>query len=178
MRSLTSTSEPPLAGEAQPDADPYQVAREIGLRALDRRAYGRAELGEYLTRRGADREVITRLLDRFTEVGLLDDEAYANQWVESRHRARSKRALSMELRRKGLDAQVIDEAVGQLDGNDESAAAHELARRRAEALVKQPYEVALRRVVSALGRRGFASELAWAAAKQALAKTHPASRDD
>lgn len=165
------TSEPPVSSEPQPDADPYQIAREIGLRALDRRAYGRAELGEYLARKGAEPEIVTRVLDRFTDVGLLDDEAYASQWVESRHRMRglSRRALTQELRRKGLDEEVIDEAVGQLDHGDDSAAAHELARRRARTLAKQPYDVALRRVVSALGRRGFSSELAWTAAKAALA---------
>ena len=70
------------------DPDPYSVTREIALKALDRRAYARAELGDYLARKGAAVDVIGRVLDRFEEVGLIDDGAFASQRVESRHRVR------------------------------------------------------------------------------------------
>lgn len=154
--------------EAEPD--PYSITREMALKALDQRAYGRAELGEYLRRKGAPAEVVEQLLDRFADVGLVDDAALASQWVESRHRVRKlpRRALVAELRRKGLDEDVIAAAVAPVDGDAEACVARELARTKARSLSGQPYEVALRRLVGTLGRRGFSGELAWSAAKSAL----------
>ncbi|MGI5952455.1 MAG: regulatory protein RecX [Brooklawnia sp.] len=155
----------------EPPADPYAVTREMALRALERRAYGRAELGDRLRRKGAAEEVVEQVLNRFVEVGLLDDAAFAAMWVEQRHRLRKlpRRALVAELRRKGIDQEVIDEAVGVIDHDAEAEAAMQLAASRARSLARQPYEVALRRLVGALGRRGFGSQLAWQAARQALA---------
>lgn len=153
-----------------PDADPYEIAREIALHALERRAHGRAELANHLARRGTDPEIIERVLDRFTEVGLLDDVTYARQLVESRYRVRgmSKRALRLELRRRGLADHIVLAAVDQLDSCDETRAAHGFAERRVRAMSGLPSEVALRRLASALTRRGFSGELAWQAAQAAV----------
>jgi len=163
-----------------PEPDPYSVTREMALKALDRRAYGRAELGSYLQRKGAADEVIERVLDRFEQVGLLDDAAFANQWVESRHRGRKlpRRALVAELRRKGLDDDVIAGAVAAIDHDAEADAALQLATAKARALAGQPYDVALRRLVGTLGRRGFSGDLAWRTAKQVLAERPDAGSDD
>lgn len=146
------------------------MSREIALRALDRRAYGRTELGRYLARKGATDEVIDRLLDRFEQVGLLDDEAFASQLVDARHRGRQlpRRALIAELRRKGLNEEVIADAVAPIDQEAEQRAALELARRKARSLSGLDYDVALRRLVGVLGRRGFSGELAWKTAKTVL----------
>lgn len=154
----------------QDEPDAHSITREIALKALDRRAYGRAELGQYLLRKGACADVVERVLDRLAEVGLIDDEAYANLWVESRHRGRKlpRRALVAELRRKGLDEDIIASAVAPIDRDAEALAARALAHAKARAVTGQPYEVALRRLVGTLGRRGFTGEMAWAAAKEAL----------
>ena len=72
---------------AGPDAepDPYLVTKEIALKALDRRAYGRVELANYLARKGAPEDAVDRVLARFEEWPL-DDAAFAKQWVDSRYR--------------------------------------------------------------------------------------------
>lgn len=159
-------------GPAQAEPDPYSFTREIALRALDRRAYARAELARYLARKGAPEQAIDQVLDRFTEVGLLDDAAFAAQWVEQRHQSRKlpRRALVAELGRKGLDSDVIDAAVAPIDRAAEARAAAQLAASKARGLMTQPYDVALRRLVGVLGRRGFSGEIAWQAAKRALAE--------
>lgn len=166
--------EPELPEQVEPD--PYSLTREIALKALDRRAYGRAELGVYLARKGAAEQLIAQVLDRFEEVGLLDDEVYANQWVETRHRGRRlpRRALVAELRRKGLSEDVITQAVAPIDRQAEALAAQQLAELKARSLAGQPYEVALRRLVSALARRGYGGDLAWSAAREALANRQDA----
>lgn len=117
------------------------------------------------------------MLNRFEEVGLLDDQSFADQWVESRHRGRKlpRRALVVELRRKGLDDDVIDQAVAVIDRDAEATAALELAASKVRGLAGQPYDVALRRLVGVLSRRGFGGEQAWSAAKSVLAEWTPAS---
>ena len=85
-------------------ADPEQVARTILLRRLEAAPRTRAELATTLRERNVPDEVALRVLDRFEEVGLIDDRVFARMWVESRQRGRnlSGRALRSELRRKGV----------------------------------------------------------------------------
>ncbi|WP_341728407.1 regulatory protein RecX [Brooklawnia sp.] len=146
------------------------MTREIALRALDRRAYGRVELAQYLARKGAEHDPIEQVLRRFEEVGLINDTAFAQQWVDTRQRGRllPRRALTVELRRKGIDEETIAEAVAPVDHEVEADSALEFARRKARSAAGLDREVALRRIAGALGRRGFSGELAWSSARQAL----------
>ncbi len=118
--------------QAAIDADPVGVAREICLRLLTERARTRHELAQALQRRGIPDEAATTVLSRFDEVGLIDDAAFAGQWVRSRHRARglSRRAIAMELRRKGVDDEVAGEALAEVDGDAEEERAYELVVRK------------------------------------------------
>ena len=65
---------------------------------------------------------------------------------------------------------MIAEAVAPIDRDAEARVAAELAAAKARSLAGQPYEIALRRLVGVLGRRGFAGDLAWQAAKEALSE--------
>ncbi|MGZ4438230.1 MAG: regulatory protein RecX, partial [Nocardioidaceae bacterium] len=67
-----------------PEADAEAVARKILLDQLTGQARSRAELTTKLARKGVPPEIGERLLDRFEEVGLVDDAAFARSWVESR----------------------------------------------------------------------------------------------
>ncbi len=108
-----------------PDADPEAVARQILLRRLTDQPRSRAELAESLAKRHVPDDVAKRLLDRFTEVGLIDDEAFARAWVQSRMTGKglAGRALAMELRRKGIDEELVREVLDDLDPQQEDAAA-------------------------------------------------------
>ena len=83
------------------------------------------ELADKLAKRGVPHDLAADLLDRFTEVGLIDDGAYARQWVESRHRSRglAPRALAQELRRKGVGDDEAKAALEQIDDDDQRTAA-------------------------------------------------------
>ena len=78
----------------------------------------------------------TRLLDRFEEVGLVDDDAFARAWVASRQPGKglARRALAQELRRKGIDDEVAREALDEIDPADEEAAARVLVRKKLRTL--------------------------------------------
>lgn len=151
--------EPPDDGPAAQDAepDPEAVARAIVLRRLTGAAQSRAQLADALARRDVPADVATRVLDRFTEVGLVDDQEYARMFVRSRHAERglSRRALAVELRRKGIDDETAAAALADLDDEDEEVAARALVRRRLRTTTSLDPAVRVRRVYGALGRKGY-----------------------
>jgi regulatory protein len=150
-----------LAAAADAEPDPESVARAIALRQLTAAPRSRAQLAEAMAKRDVPEDVADRVLDRFTEVGLVDDAAYAEILVRSRHaeRGMSRRALAMELRRKGVDDEVAREALEQVDDADEEQAARALARKKLRATRGLDREVRLRRAYGALGRRGYGGSL-------------------
>ena len=164
----TEASEPP--DPADPDADPESVARTIALRMLERQPRTRLELARAMARRGVPADVAAAVLDRFTEVGLVDDEAFAQAWVESRHRGRglAKRALSAELRRRGVEESVLAEAVAHVTDDDERAAARALVERKLRSMTSLPRDVQLRRLSGMLARKGFGSGVAMSVVREVL----------
>ncbi len=150
------------------------VARAIALRQLTASPKTRAQLGDGLARRGVSQEVAESLLNRFEQVGLLDDAEYARMWVESRHAGRglSRRALEHELRARGIEVDLVREAVAVVDGEAEFAAACALLRRRVPtSRVEDPVKRD-RRLLGLLARKGYSSELAHRALKTVLAEAN------
>jgi regulatory protein len=161
-------SEPDLGSDPEPD--PESVARTIGLRLLEARPRTRSELATAMARRGVPEDVADTVLTRFTEVGLIDDAEFAHAWVDSRHRGRGlpRRALAAELRRKGVDPGIVDEALESVSTDDEAQAAAALVRRRLRSMSGLPRDVQLRRLVGMLNRKGFGGSLSYAVARRAL----------
>lgn len=162
-------SEPPADALGE-DADPESVARKILLDQLSIKARSRHELEERLARRNVPEEVATRLLDRFEEVGLVDDEAFARAWVESRQRTRSlaRTALAVELRRKGIDDETTKSVLAEVDPDDEEAAARLLVQKKLRTLRGLDPQVATRRLVGMLARKGYSPGLAYTVVRQEL----------
>lgn len=156
--------EPPATGAAAQDAEPdhESVARSIALRMLTGAARSRKQLAEAMARKGVDDETSARVLDRFEEVGLVDDAAYAAAFVRSRHAERglARRALALELRRRGIAAEHAEQALAEVSDDQEQLRAEELARARWQALAGHDDEVRTRRVVGLLGRKGYSPGLA------------------
>jgi regulatory protein len=138
------------------------VARAVCLRLLTGQPRSRAELAAALARRGVPAEAAERVLGRFAEVGLIDDRAFAAAWVDSRHAGRGlgRRALTAELRRRGIDDPTAAAAVATIDPGTEEATARALVRRRLGSGVELAPEVRARRAVAMLARRGYPAELA------------------
>jgi regulatory protein len=169
---------PPDPASDGPDADPESVARTILLDALTGQARSRKELRDKLAKRDVPDELAERLLDRFGEVGLVDDRAFARAWVESRQRSRglARRALAQELRRKGVDDETARTALDELDPDQEAQAASELVRRRARSMRTLDPAVATRRLVGMLARKGYSPGLAYRIVRDVLGE--PAGADD
>lgn len=158
------------ADDREQPRDQAEVAREICLRQLAVRPRTRAELATALRRRGIADDVVAAVLDRYDEVGLIDDAAFARAWVTSRHHGRglARRALARELRQRGVDANAAGEALDELDDSTEAATARALVDRKLRTVRGEPEQV-FRRLVGMLARKGYPPGVAIRSVKDALA---------
>jgi len=156
--------------EADVEADPESVARTIVLRQLTMTARTRSELASTLAKREVPVDVANRVLDRMSEVGLIDDAAYAQEWVRQRQQGRglARRALANELRRKGVDDELALEALAQVSDDTERASAFALAERKARASRGQPHDKRVRQLVGMLARKGYGSGVAFSVVREVL----------
>ena len=155
---MTKSCPPPSTSEVSRE----EQARALCLRLLTARARTRAELAGQLAKRGYPNDVSDRVLDRLGHVGLVDDVDFAQQWVLSRrvNAGKGKRALAAELRTKGVDDEVITEALAGIDAGAERERAEQLVRDklRREKLGDDPK--VMRRLVGMLARRGYSQSVA------------------
>ncbi|MFD8215532.1 recombination regulator RecX [Streptomyces sp. NPDC059697] len=158
------------AEKGEPPGDPAERARAICLRLLTGTPRTRKQLADALRKREIPDDVADEVLSRFEEVGLINDGAFADAWVESRHHGRglARRALARELRTKGVDSTLIDEAVGQLDSEQEEATARELVARKLRSTRGLDRDKRLRRLAGMLARKGYSEGMALRVVRQAL----------
>lgn len=170
----------PHAPEIDADVDPESVAREICLRLLAAAPRSRAELARALGRRRVPPAAAEAVLDRLTEVGLIDDAAFATAWVQSRHAGRGlgRRALAAELMARGVDRDVVGAAVAKVDPESERAAAEALVRRRLAATTGLDYQTRVRRLTNTLIRRGYAPQVALDVVRASLAAANAGADAD
>lgn len=149
--------------------DDPAVVLEAAARFLEARARSVGEVRRRLTSAGYRADLIEGAIERMTELGMLDDETFARTWIESRDRARPRgeRALSEELRVRGVDRTVIVAALEERratasDAGEDSvpsadeAAAERLLARHARALERVADPRARRqRAYTLLARNGF-----------------------
>ena len=142
------------------------VVLEAALRFLEARQRSTVEVRTRLNRAGYRPDLVEGAIARLIELGMLDDQAFARAWVESRDRAhpRGERALQRELRMKGIDPEVV---AGTLEDRQadrpeaDLAAASRLLARNASQLGRVPDPRSRRqRAYALLGRNGFDSETA------------------
>lgn len=140
------------------------------LRILTAAPKSRAELAQSLARKGYPEHVVLPLLDRYEEVGLVDDAQYAEMIVRTRHAERglSRRAISSELRRRGIAEDVSSTALEQVDDDSEADAARDLARARLRRTAGLDRDVRVRRAVGALARKGYSPGLAFEVVQREL----------
>ena len=160
--------EPGSAGTAEagpPTAAPESLARTIALRQLTAGPRTRHQLAEAMAAKGIPAETIAIVLDRFGAVGLIDDQAFAQSWVESRHAGRGlgRQVLRQELRGKGVDDELIAAAVGSVSDDDELTAARALVRRKLRSMSTLDEQTRTRRLLGQLARRGYGAGVAFAA---------------
>jgi regulatory protein len=141
----------------------HQVLRYLGMRPRST-----AEIRRYLAGKDYDPALIDHVIARVTDAGYLDDQAFADFWVENRmrFRPRSARALRHELREKGVEPAVIDRALAALD---ESDAAWDAVSGRLERWRNLDEREFAHKLIGYLSRRGFSYAVARATCDRAWA---------
>ncbi len=164
---------------ADAEADPEAVARAIVLRQLTLGPRSRAQLEEKLRSRGCPESAAEAVLDRLTEVGLVDDQAYAHMMVnaQTQRRGLARRALSHELRRKGIDDEAIADAIAQINPADEEERARELVTKKLRTLHGLDADVQKRRLAAMLARKGYSSSMSRRVIREELDRAPEHRRD-
>ncbi|TLP58808.1 regulatory protein RecX [Microbispora triticiradicis] len=158
------------AASEGPPADPEAVARAICLRLLTMAPRTRAQLADALRKRDVPEEAANAVLERFSEVGLIDDEAFAAEWVTSRHAGRglARRALAQELRRRGVAEETVEDALERLDPDEETETARRLVERKLAGTRGVEPQARMRRLVGMLARKGYSPGLAFRIVREAI----------
>jgi regulatory protein len=153
------------------EPDPHDLARQIVLRQLAMAPRSRAELAQKLAQRDCPADVAAAVLDRMTEVGLVDDEAYALTLVRSQQAGRglAKRALARQLHNKGIEDDLADAALASISDADERDRARALVDKKLHAMHGFGIEVQTRRLAGMLARKGYSPSLTYAVIREAIA---------
>lgn len=159
----------PAEPEELTDEQYASRGRAILLRQLTASAKSRAQLKAKMLEKDVPGPIAEELLDRFEEIELVDDEAFADGWVRSRARSRglARGAIKRELREKGVDDETAQAALEQIDDADEEERARELVRTklRPESMGADR-DRALRRLVGMLARKGYAGSMSFRIARE------------
>jgi len=162
------TPGPPPASKAE--TDPRSYARTVVLRRLSSTPRTRKDLHDDLIKREIPEAIADEVLDRFTELGLINDSDYAELFVASRRRSRgtARPILRQELRRKGVGDDEIHAALEDISDEDEFARARSLVLSKHPALARFDAATKQRRLMSLLMRRGYSGSVAAAAIRAEL----------
>lgn len=134
--------------------DEVTRAVDYAARLLARRPYSSAEIRQRLGARRFSASVVDQALTRLTELGYVDDRAFARYWIESRERSspRGRQALRYELRQKGIADEVIESALAETNPLDSAVRAAQSAVRRWRGLSRAAFR---QKLGAFLSRRGF-----------------------
>lgn len=139
----------------------------------------RRQLEDKLRQKGCEDDVARAVLDRLEQVGLVDDAAYARMLVRSRQETKglAPRALSQELRRKGVAEELIEDALAEFSPDDQHGRARELVDKRLRTMKGLDRQVQTRRLAGFLGRKGYDSHVAFRVINEALDELPEHQRD-
>lgn len=151
-------------------AEQLAKARQIVYDRLAVQARSRFDLEQALAKKQVPAEVAAAILDKFEAAGLVDDAEFARSWVQGRQRSKglSSRVLAMELKRKGIDDELVREALQDLDPEVEVEAAHRLVQTKLRAMSKLDDTTKIRRLTGMLARKGYSPQVAFEVVRHEL----------
>ncbi len=174
-RSEGSQSRSDPAANPSPAAhsgdEELERARDICLAQLSYSPHTRSQLADAMRRRGVDAAVAADVLGRLAAVGLIDDEAFAAAWVDSRHRGRGVGPLKIanELRTRGIAPDLAAASIETITPDQQRAAARAIVDKRLAMIRGGPTAVRAQRLVGVLARRGYPPAIAYEVVREALA---------
>jgi regulatory protein len=162
LQDLISATEAVSFAHQSLGPDPHSEARNIVLNQLNFMPRSRKELETALTKRNIEADVAKIVLDRFEEIGTVDDAAFAELLVRSRCNTKrvSRSVLRQQLRQKGVDQEIIEDALMVVTDEDELRMATELVEKKLRAMSNLEPEVRKRRLFGLLARKGYGTHIA------------------
>jgi regulatory protein len=146
--------------------EPREVLMFLGLNFISYRVRSRKEIIDYLkkqiTKKKYDPGLLEVVSTRLEEMGYIDDQKFAEAWVDGRRRGKKKgiSALKMELNAKGIDTTVIESVLGSRDHQEELELARSAVAKKVVHWQKLPTLACKKKVYEYLRRRGFSSSIA------------------
>lgn len=136
-----------------------EKAKICAFRLLKFRIRSKSEMETRLKQKKFSLIIIREVLDFLTDLGYLNDLTFARSWISNRQqlKPRSKRLITFELRQKGIDPKVIEQAFSSTAHNSDAEIVQELAMRKYAKLKAFSPEIAQRRLIGYLERKGFNS---------------------
>ena len=161
----TRLSQDDLLGNPQADPfsqDQHSQARNIVLNQLNFMPRSRKELEITLAKRKIDADVANEVLDRFVEINVINDADFAELLVRSRCNTKkvSRSVMRQQLRQKGVDQEIIEEALLAVTDDDELRMATELVEKKSRAMNQLDPQVRKRRLFGLLARKGYGTAIA------------------
>lgn len=162
-----------------PHEEQVDRAKTTILNILSMVTKTQSQLEKRLSEKGYSDIVIEEAIDRMIEVGVIDDASFARTYASSRHQGRglARRAISRELHQKGIDQEMIDEALESVDDDAERERAVELVRKQARTTAHLETQVRVRRLVGMLARKGYPGSVAFGVVKEVLAEEDASVND-
>ena len=142
----------PLKELAEEDA--FSRALTASYELLGRSEKTEKQLREYLAKKEYDEKTADRVIDRLTELGYLDDRAYAERFTEN-CRSMGKRAIRCKLISRGVPRDVIEEALAEIPEENFRDDALRLAERQQARVASLPLREQKRKLGDFLARRGY-----------------------
>ena len=162
LEDLISATEAVSLAHENSAQDPHSEARNIVLNQINFMPRSRRELEVTLAKRNVEDEIAKSVLDRFVEIGLVDDAAYAELLIRSRCNTKrvSRTVLRQQLRQKGIVEEVIQDSLLVVTDADELRMATELVEKKLRAMTNLEPEVRKRRLFGLLARKGYGTAIA------------------
>ena len=162
LEDLISATEAVSLAHENGAQDPHSEARNIVLNQINFMPRSRRELEVTLAKRKVEDEIAKSVLDRFVEIGLVDDAAYAELLIRSRCNTKrvSRTVLRQQLRQKGIAEEVIQDSLLVVTDADELRMATELVEKKLRAMTNLEPEVRKRRLFGLLARKGYGTAIA------------------
>ena len=160
----------PVVEQISEEIDQNQIAKQVLLRRLSNAPRTRKELAQDLKKKKIEEDIAKQALDRFEELGLINDQTYSENFVANTHERRKlgKKALKQQLRSKGVSEETANQAVLQISDEDEFKSALALALKKIRSIQKDDPQTQIRKIVSLLARKGYSSSLSFQVAKQVI----------
>jgi len=160
----------PIPEQDSEEIDQNQIAKQVLLRRLSNAPRTRKELAQDLKNKKIEADIAQVALDRFEELGLINDQTYSENFVSTTHERRKlgKKALKQQLKSKGVSEEIANQAISQISEDDEFNAALHLALKKFRSIQHDDPQSQIRKIVGLLARKGYSSSLSFQVAKEVI----------